>query len=187
MPYALKLALVGLTGISAITDLYSRRIPNPVIVAGFIAGVALNTWLGGWGGLLHSLSGFGLAILIYVPLFILRAMGGGDVKLMAAAGAIVGPSDWFTLFIFASLAGGAIALGMLLARNATGRRILENDAYFERTCAFPGAIQIAARPGHFQRPGADDAAWGGDCDRRCPAAPRAALIAAGARWAQMQI
>jgi prepilin peptidase CpaA len=139
MPYALKLALVGLTGISAITDLYSRRIPNPVIVAGFIAGVALNTWIGGWSGLLHSLSGFGLAILIYVPLFILRAMGGGDVKLMAAAGAIVGPRDWFTLFIFASLAGGAIALGMLLARNALG-------------AAFWKIMHILKELAHFRAP-----------------------------------
>lgn len=120
MPYALTIALIGLTGISAITDLYSRRIPNAVVVAGFVAGVVLNTWLGGWIGLKDSLLGFGLALLIYIPLFILRAMGGGDVKLMAAAGAIVGPRDWFTLFIFASIAGGAIALGMLLARDALG-------------------------------------------------------------------
>src|SRR4051812_18653820 len=120
MPIAIKIALAGLTGISAITDFYSRRIPNAVVVAGFIAGIALNTWLNGVNGLWHALMGFGLAILIYVPLFILRAMGGGDVKLMAAAGAIVGPKDWFTLFIFASLAGGAIALGMLLAKNALG-------------------------------------------------------------------
>jgi prepilin peptidase CpaA len=139
MPYALKLALIGLTGISAITDLYSRRIPNIVVVAGFVAGMALNGWLGGWSGLLHSLSGFGLAILIYVPLFILRAMGGGDVKLMAAAGAIVGPSDWFTLFIFASVAGGAIALGMLVARNAMGS-------------AFGNMMHILKELAHFRAP-----------------------------------
>lgn len=139
MPYALKLALIGLTGISAITDLYSRRIPNMIVVAGFVAGVALNTWLGGWSGLLHSLSGFGLAALIYVPLFILRAMGGGDVKLMAAAGAIVGPSEWFTLFIYASLAGGVIALGMLLARNAMG-------------AAFWNMMHILKELAHFRAP-----------------------------------
>src|SRR4051794_38660320 len=117
MPFAIKFALIGLTGISAITDLYSRRMLNPVVAAGFAAGVGLNAWLDGWSGLLHALGGFGLAILIYVPLFVLRAMGGGDVKLMAAAGAIVGPRDWFTLFVLASITGGAIALGMLIARN----------------------------------------------------------------------
>ena len=45
MPYALQFALAGLTGISAMTDLYSRTIPNAVVVAGFAAGLALNGWL----------------------------------------------------------------------------------------------------------------------------------------------
>lgn len=139
MPYALQFALAGLTGISAITDLYSRTIPNSVVVAGFAAGLALNGWLGGWSGLLQALAGFGLAALIYVPLFLLRAMGGGDVKLMAAAGAIIGPSEWFTLFVFASIAGGAIALGMLLARNALG-------------AAFWKIMHICKELAHFRAP-----------------------------------
>ena len=139
MPDEIKIALMGVTGISAITDLYSRRIPNAVVVAGFFAGLALNTWLNGWGGLAQSLMGFGLAVLIYVPLFILRAMGGGDVKLMAAAGAITGPRDWFTLFILASIAGGVIALGMLLARNALGS-------------AFYNMMHIAKELAHFRAP-----------------------------------
>jgi prepilin peptidase CpaA len=139
MPDAIKIALIGVTGISAVTDLYSRRIPNPVVVAGFAAGLILNTWLAGWGGLAQSLLGFGLAILIYVPLFLLRAMGGGDVKLMAAAGALVGARDWFTLFILASIAGGAIALGMLMARNTLGS-------------AFGNMMHIAKELAHFRAP-----------------------------------
>ena len=139
MHEAIKIALMGVTGISAITDLYSRRIPNAVVVAGLVAGLGLNTWLNGWSGLAHALLGFGLAVLIYVPLFLLRAMGGGDVKLMAAAGAIVGPKDWFTLFILASIAGGVIALGMLLARNALGS-------------AFFNVMHIAKELAHFRPP-----------------------------------
>ena len=64
MPDEIKIALMGVTGISAITDLYSRRIPNAVVVAGFVAGLALNTWLNGCAGLAQSLMGFGLAVLI---------------------------------------------------------------------------------------------------------------------------
>ncbi len=130
---------MALTGIAAITDLYTRRIPNTLVVAGFAAGIGVNLWLGGWNGLLHSLSGFGLAILIYVPLFIIRAMGGGDVKLMAAAGAIAGPRDWFTLVIFASIIGAVIALGMLLARNAFGQ-------------TFHNVMYIAKELAHFRAP-----------------------------------
>jgi prepilin peptidase CpaA len=108
------------TLIAAATDLRSRIIPNWLIVIGFIAGFSLNTIFGGWSGLLAALMGFGLALLIYVPLFILRAMGGGDVKLMAAVGCIVGPQNWFMIFIFASLMGGVFALILILVRNAAG-------------------------------------------------------------------
>jgi prepilin peptidase CpaA len=150
MPLPLQIALLGLTGIAAVTDGYSRRIPNALVVAGFLAGLALNSWLAGWLGLQQSLLGFGLAILIYVPLFVLRAMGGGDVKLMAAAGAIVGPRDWFTLFILASLAGGAIALGMLMTRSALGpafgniMHILKELAHFRAPYKSNAALDVAS-------------------------------------------
>jgi Flp pilus assembly protein protease CpaA len=66
-------------------------------------------------------------------------MGGGDVKLMAAAGAVVGPRDWFTLFVFASITGAVIALGMLVARNAFG-------------AAFYNMMHIAKEIAHFRAP-----------------------------------
>jgi prepilin peptidase CpaA len=145
MPFALQCALVAVTGLAALTDLYSRRIPNPLVVAGFAAGVLLNTWLSGWQGAFHAAMGFGLALLIYIPLFALRAMGGGDVKLMAAAGAIVGPRDWFTLFIFASVVGGVIALGMLMARRSMGP-------------AFWNMMHIAKELAHLRMPYSSNAA-----------------------------
>jgi prepilin peptidase CpaA len=150
MPLPLQIALLGLTGIAAVTDARSRRIPNVLVVAGFVVGIALNTWLAGWPGTQQSLMGFGLAALVYVPLFILRAMGGGDVKLMAAAGAIVGPRDWFTLFILASLAGGAIAIAMLLTRSAFGsafdnvRHIVKELAHFRAPYKSNAALDVAS-------------------------------------------
>lgn len=141
---------MALTGIAAATDAYSRRIPNLLVVAGFLAGLGLNIWLAGWVGAQQSLMGFGLAVLVYVPLFILRAMGGGDVKLMAAAGAIVGPGDWFTLFILASIAGGVIAIGMLLTRSAFGpafdnvRHIVKELAHFRAPYRSNAALDVAS-------------------------------------------
>jgi prepilin peptidase CpaA len=166
MPLSIQIALVGLTGIAAITDVYSRRIPNLLVIAGLIAGIVLNVWLGGWLGLKDPVLGFGLALLIYVPLFIVRAMGGGDVKLMAAAGAILGPREWFTLFIFASIAGGAIALGMLLTRQALGP-------------AFGNILYILKELAHFRAPYKSNAAL----DVASPKAltmPHGIAIAAGA-------
>lgn len=39
-----------------------------------------------------------LALAIYLPLYLIRGMGSGDVKLMAAVGALVGPGAWFQIF-----------------------------------------------------------------------------------------
>jgi prepilin peptidase CpaA len=112
--------MVAVSLIAAASDVHSRIIPNWLILAGFAAGFGLNTALGGWDGLVASALGFGLALLIYVPLFILRAMGGGDVKLMAAIGCMAGPQNWFLIFIFASVLGAVFAIILMTFRNAAG-------------------------------------------------------------------
>src|SRR4051812_4812829 len=112
--------MAAITLTAAYTDIRSRIVPNWLIVAGLICGFGINAALTGWHGVLMSLLGFALALLIYVPLFLLRAMGGGDVKLMAAIGALVGPQNWFYIFIFASLAGGLYAVVLILVRSAGG-------------------------------------------------------------------
>jgi prepilin peptidase CpaA len=112
--------MVVVTLIAAATDVHSRIIPNWLILIGFAAGFGLNTALGGSAGLVTAALGFGLALLIYVPLFILRAMGGGDVKLMAAIGCMAGPHNWFLIFIFASVLGAVFAIGLMTFRDAAG-------------------------------------------------------------------
>src|ERR1700730_4198826 len=71
-------------------------------------------WVG--GSFRYSLLGLGLGLLIYFPLYLLRGMGAGDVKLMAAIGSIVGAANWFGIFVVTALLGGVVALMLLLAR-----------------------------------------------------------------------
>ena len=99
-----------LTVMAAYTDLRERRIPNWLTVAGFVMGVAVHGWLGGRGGALTSLEGAGLALVILLPLVLVRGLGAGDWKLMGAVGACVGP--WMMLFVLllSSLVTGAVAL-----------------------------------------------------------------------------
>jgi prepilin peptidase CpaA len=113
-------ALTAITVVAAFTDIKARTIPNWLVAPGLAVGFGLNILLYGWSGLSAASLGFGLALLIYVPLFILRAMGGGDVKLMAAVGCLAGPHNWFTIFVLTSLAGGAYALLLLVARRSMG-------------------------------------------------------------------
>ncbi len=79
--------------IATFTDLRSRRVPNWLVVPFMAAGLIVPGALEGWHGLTQSLEGFGLGALIYGVLYWLGGMGMGDVKLVAAIGAWVGPQQ----------------------------------------------------------------------------------------------
>lgn len=113
-PPSIQLALGILVVTAGAFDLKYRRVPNWLVLLGLAAGLALNGWLGGLSGLVEALKGMGLALLVYLPLYVLRAMGGGDVKLMAAIGSLVGASNWFVIFVITGIVGGVVALLVLV-------------------------------------------------------------------------
>jgi len=112
----LQSLLLLLVLIAAVFDLRERRIPNWLAASGLLLGIAGNSILFGISGLWTSLEGAGLALLVYVPLFALRAMGAGDAKLMAAIGAITGPMNWIGILVLTCLFGGLLAVLLVLAR-----------------------------------------------------------------------
>jgi prepilin peptidase CpaA len=102
---------------AAVYDVRYRRIPNWLSVGGVLLGFALNCFLyQGWPGFRHSLIGFAVAFVSYLALYALRAMGAGDVKLMAAVGAIVGWPNWFGIFIVTAIVGGIMAIILVTVR-----------------------------------------------------------------------
>jgi prepilin peptidase CpaA len=101
---------------AAVYDVRYRRIPNWLSVGGVLLGFALNSFLWGWPGFRHSLIGFAVGFFSYLALYMLRAMGAGDVKLMAAVGAIVGLPNWFGIFIVTAIVGGIMALILVTVR-----------------------------------------------------------------------
>lgn len=105
-----------LAGTAGLLDYRSRRIPNLLVLLGLVLGLGLNTFLYGTPGLAAALKGAGLALLIYFPLFALRAMGAGDAKLMAAVGSIAGPGNWLAIFFITAVLGGVVGIGYALAR-----------------------------------------------------------------------
>jgi prepilin peptidase CpaA len=105
-----------LAALGGLADLRTRRIPNWLNLSGFILGIGLNTYFERGGGLRSALFGFALALLIYAPLYSIRAMGAGDVKFMAAIGAIVGPQNWLTLFLISAVLRGAASLCLVIVR-----------------------------------------------------------------------
>ncbi len=89
-------------------DWRSRRIPNWLTVPGLFLGITVNSLLTGWHGTKLSLEGAGLALVLLLPLVLLRAIGAGDWKLMGAVGAFVGP----ILFLFV-LVGSLFFSGLM--------------------------------------------------------------------------
>lgn len=136
MPPAITLLLLILALAAGWFDLRFRRIPNWLNVSGAILGIGLNVLLsGGYGGA-ESLFGILCAFAVYVPLFLLRAMGAGDVKLMIAIGAVAGPRNWFEIFLASALLGGVAALVLAILK----RRL-------RQTCGNTGTILLALSHG----------------------------------------
>ena len=96
--------------IATVTDLWSRRIPNWLVVPFLVAGLTVPAWLHGWAGLWQSLEGFGLGALVFGFLNWMGGMGMGDVKLVAAIGAWIGPNQLMLSMVLTFMAGGIITL-----------------------------------------------------------------------------
>lgn len=123
IPNSLQALLLALVLTAAVFDFLYRRIPNWLVLCALLAAVSLRIVLGGWQGLGEAAAGFGFAFAVYLIFYALRAMGAGDVKLMAAVGAISGPINWFSIFILTSIAGGVLAMLLLLARGGLNRAL----------------------------------------------------------------
>src|ERR1700759_1613082 len=73
-----------------VTDLRFRRIPNWTCVVLFLAGIVASVFERGVSGMLWSLGGAWAGLLAFLIFYALGGMGGGDIKLMAACGALIG-------------------------------------------------------------------------------------------------
>ena len=102
--------------IACVTDLRTRRIPN-VLTFGAAAG-ACGFYLAdrGLGGLGWSAAGWLVGGLLFLPLFALRGLGGGDVKLLAALGAWMGTSALLPIVLLSSLIGAVVGGAFLAIR-----------------------------------------------------------------------
>jgi prepilin peptidase CpaA len=101
---------LAMTISAALLDWRSRRIPNWLTVPGFVSGVTLHVVLNGWHGLRFALGGGALALILLLPLVLVRALGAGDWKLMGAVGAFLGPVLFLFVFFGSVLASGIMAI-----------------------------------------------------------------------------
>lgn len=106
--------LIGMVGLAAITDIASRRIPNLLVASGLIAALVLQLVVPGEEGWQARLFGALTGFALFLPLYVLRGMAAGDVKLMAAVGAFVGPMVALKIALATFLIGGIWALAVIV-------------------------------------------------------------------------
>ena len=135
--------------IATVVDMRTRRIPNAL--TGTMASVGVALAAVGLSGLSvgASLLGLVVGLSVMLPGHVLGATGAGDVKLMAAVGAFLGPALAVKAFLFTAIAGGLLAVIVSLHR----RRLSATLAATARMIAMPAdarhEIKTAAPASRF--------------------------------------
>ena len=152
--YDLSTMLLLVILITAVSiDLWRHRIPNVLSLGAIVLGFGLQAWALGVDGLLIGLGGLGIGLLIFLPFYLLGGMGAGDVKLMAAVGTFLGPTDTLLAaglsLVVGAVLGGLVALarrGALAAlrRAASTLKVLPSPGVAPQSgaAAVPFALAI---------------------------------------------
>jgi prepilin peptidase CpaA len=112
-----ELVVVAIATAAAACDLRTRRIPNALTFSAAAAGLIYHVVTGGTSAGLSSVGGLLIGALPLFFQFALGGMGAGDVKLMGALGAWLGPLPAFWLVLYSGIAGGAMALVIAISHN----------------------------------------------------------------------
>jgi len=147
--------LAVVLGVALGHDLVTRRIPNWLVASALVAALVFNVQVVATTGVLSdAVAGIGKSFLgaltglvVMLPLYLLHAMGAGDVKLMAAVGAFLGPIPTVGAVLLAFLAGGVLSLATALC-SGTVKRVADNL----RSMAI-GALSGIYKPGDIQTTG----------------------------------
>ena len=100
--------------LACIADLRTRRIPNALTLSASVIAVLFHAATSGWTGVTSSVGGWLLGVALFFPMFALRGMGAGDVKLLATVGAWLGPAQVAFVALATSIAGGVLAIVVAL-------------------------------------------------------------------------
>ncbi len=122
---------------AAIIDWWKFKVPNkltfPLIISGWVLGLANNFGLeAGVGGIGSALAGTFLGLAVLLPIYAIGGMGAGDVKMTMGFGSWIGAfyglpqclGIIFWAFCTGTIAGGIIAMAMILLRGQYGKNIL---------------------------------------------------------------
>ena len=147
VPLVTTVAGIGI--MSALVDMRTRRLPNPMTLGIAVTGLALAAVQ--WSGLSMTTAALGLAVgtALMLPAYVFGAMGGGDLKLFAALGTFLGPWPTVQAFLYTLLAGGVLAVVVALRRRRLKETIIDAAVLVRTAGANAPAIEHPTNNNRF--------------------------------------
>ena len=105
-----RVIVLVVVGVAAFIDVRTKRIPNLLTFGSAAIALVYHGWTDGLSGLGQSAAGWAIGVALFLPMFLLRGMGAGDVKLLGSVGAWLGPRLVLYAGLYSVLAGGVLAL-----------------------------------------------------------------------------
>ncbi|MFT7459836.1 MAG: prepilin peptidase CpaA [Planctomycetota bacterium] len=106
--------IFGFTSAAALYDQLTARIPNALSYGGIVLGCSMGLVSGIGPGIIDSLVGLGIGFLITLPLFLMSSIGGGDVKLFGAIGALLGFPLVIDVLLITFMVGAIISVIVII-------------------------------------------------------------------------
>lgn len=131
--------ILALLGTAVFIDLRSHRIPNILVATVLLLGLVAQITEQGFSGLFAALAGVGVGVLLLLPFYSNGSMGAGDVKLMGAVGALLGPLQALQAVLATLVFGGAMALLVVICSR-------HNHLFFSR---YTSMAKTFIRTGQF--------------------------------------
>ena len=125
--YPVQLHVAGLVILllaATAVDVREHRIPNRLVATGISIGVLFHAFAPQGMGIAFALSGLGLGLAALFPLYALRLMGAGDVKLMGMIGAFLGASGVIGAVLATMAAGGVLAIVLTACKRALPQMLM---------------------------------------------------------------
>ena len=140
-PETSSVAVIGLVAAASLCDVRNQRIPNTLTFGATLVALVMSLAVGGWPGFLRAMTGWAVGIVLFLPLFLLRGMGAGDVKLLGAIGAWLGPMGAVWTGLYGAIAGGVVALVVAFGRGYS-RTALRNVGTMLRVWSVAGVQPV---------------------------------------------
>lgn len=148
----LEAVLIVTLALAVLTDLRQQKIPNRLTFPAIALGLVLNTLLNGWHGLLFSVEGLAAASLSLALFLLAGAIGAGDIKLLWAVGALMGPHFAFGTLLATAILGGMQGL-LTAARRGELTYTILNTFLGSHALATQGSITEIKGMGRTSRAG----------------------------------